>query len=314
MKKNANGKNRGSIAVLTAIFMTVLLSAAAFTTDFAVLYVEKSRLQNAVDSAALAGAQELPDNPITASMTALEYASNNDTTLTKIDITNNNKEIHVSAQKDIPLFFARIFGVNSSLVGAQSGAGVYPASSITGAVPLCITDRNFVYGQEYTLKTAPPEGQTGWYGPVRLDGSGANLYEDALLHGNNLPLSKNQILQIETGNMSGPTRKGLNGRLNSDTRVPKNTFEDHDTYAPQIVYIPVVEVIARMGTAIQEVRILGFAAFFIENVTQSGNDCFITGRFLETMVSLGRESSPLNSGLDDPSSDFGLSSVKLLMN
>lgn len=314
MKTPDQQQDRGSILIVTVLTLTVLLGIGALSTDMAVLYAEKAKLQNAVDASALAGAQELPARPQTAYSKAAEYASSNSTAPYTIDIYNQNKEIKVSAQKEVPLYLARILGIHSKSVSAQARAAVLSAHSLIGVAPLSITMRDFVYGQEYTLKHAPPEGESGWYGPVRLDSQGASTYEAALTHGNTVPLSVGQILEIESGNMSGPTKRGLANRLASDTRVPGNTFEDHDSNAPQIVYIPIVEVISRDNSSIQTVKILGFAAFFIENLTQNGNDCFITGRFLQTIVSLGRETSPLTPPEDDPLSDYGLYSVKLLMN
>ncbi|AFV01333.1 hypothetical protein UNSWDHB_188 [Dehalobacter sp. UNSWDHB] len=314
MKNHPLKNEKGSIAILTAVLLVVLLGFGALCTDMAVLYVEKAKLQNAVDAAALAGAQELPDSPQDAYLTAAEYAANNNVSLPSISISNHNREIEVSASEEHSMFLAKVLGITKGKVGARSKAGVYPVRSIAGAAPLSVTIQDFVYGQEYTLKNAPPEGQTGWYGPVRLDGSGASTYEDALSYGNNTPLSVGQTLQIETGNMSGPTRKGLDTRLASDTRVPGNTFTDHDSNAPEIVFIPIVQVLTRSGESIQEVKILGFAAFFIENVTHNGNDCFITGRFLKTCSTLGKETSSIIDDGNNPVQDYGLYSIKLLMN
>lgn len=307
-------KDQGSVLILTILVLTAILGIGALATDMAVLYAEKSRLQNAVDASALAGAQELPDRPGSAYTAAAEYAASNNTVLSTVQITDQNREITVKAQKDVPLYLARFLGIRSKTVSAQARAAVLSARSLRGVAPLSITMRDFVYGQEYTLKNAPPEGESGWYGPVRLDGQGANTYEDALTYGNTTPLSVGQVLEIENGNMSGPTRRGLENRLASDTRVPRNTFENHDSNAPQIVYIPIVEIVSRDSTAIHEVKILGFAAFFIENLTQSGNKCFITGRFLQTIASMGREASPVLPSEQDPTNDYGLYCVKLLMN
>lgn len=314
MKKNGQKKDRGSITILTVIVLTAVLGIGALSTDMALLYAEKSNLQNAVDSAALAAAQELPNHPSTAHAIAVEYAANNDTVLSSVEITNYNKEILVTAEKEVPLFLAKILGFHSSPVSAHARAGVSSARSLTGIVPLSITMQNFVVGQEYTLKNAPPEGVNGWYGPVQLDGNGASSFEDDLANGCSTTLSIGQILQIENGNMSGPTRQGLEARLESDTGISKNTFENHDRDAPEIIYVPIVEIVSSQNSAVQQVKILGFAAFFIENVTHNGNDSLLTGRFLQTIVSLGRETSPLNPPEGDPLYDYGLYTTKLLMN
>lgn len=313
MEKTGNPNNRGSIIIIAVIFMTVLLGIGAIATDMAVLYAEKSRLQNAVDAAVLAGAQELPARPDSAYLAASEYSELNNTDLSFLEISTSNTEIKAAAEKEVPLYLARVFNIQSSNITAEARAAVSSVSSVTGAAPLSITMQNFVYGEEYTLKNGGGDGDHGWYGPVRLDGSGANLYRDALANGSTNPMSVGQILEIESGNMSGPTQQGLRTRLDSDTRVPPNTFEDYDRNAPQIVYIPIVETVSWQNDSIHSVKILGFAAFFIENIAGSGNDCFITGRFIQTLVSLGREASPLDPE-SQPSNDYGLYSVKLLMN
>jgi len=318
MKKKSD---LGSIAFLSALILTVLLGFAAISTDMALLYAEKSNLQNAVDASALAGAQELPDEPEQAISTALQYGAENGVTVTIAEVTSDNKEILVSTEKNTSLFLARVLGIDSQIVTASARAAVLPAHTLVGAAPLSITMQDFVYGEEYNLKSGAQDGEHGWYGPLRLDGNGANVYRNALAEGCDVPLTIGQIVEVEHGNMSGPTAQGLEMRLNSDTRIPRNTFADHDRDAPQIIYIPVVEVVSRNGQSIHEVCILGFAAFFVESVSGNGNDSIINGRFLKTIVSAGKEQSFLSTLIhpeEDISTihnaDFGLFATKLLMN
>lgn len=303
-------KDRGSIAVLTILVLTALLGFGSLCTDVAILYAEKSNLQNAVDAAALAGSQELPNNPQSAITKASEYATANNTILTSVIISADNKEINVTAQKDVSLYLARVLGIESKIVGASARAAIFSPNSLKGVVPLCITNQNFSFGEEYNLKSAP-ENDSGWFGPLRIDGQGSPVYESALAYGSNTSVAIGDIIEVESGNMSGPTQSGLATRLNSDTRIPRNTFEDHDRDAPQIMYIPVVEVVSHSGNSIHEVEVVGFAAFFVEDYTGSGNDSFIRGRFLQTLVSSGREDSSLGS--IGETNDFGLSVTKLMM-
>ena len=309
-KHKGNNKDKGSIAVLTVLVLTGLLGFGALCTDMAVLYAERSNLQNAVDASALAGSQELPHNPQAAVAAATSYASSNNTTLTSVIISENNKEIRVTTEKDVPLYLARVLGIECRVVQASARAGTYSPSSLQGVVPLGIKNQAFVFGQEYTLKSSP-DNESGWFGALRIDGKGSPVYESALAYGSNASVAIGDIIEIESGNMSGPTQSGLATRLNSDTRIPQNTFENHDRDAPQIMYIPVVNVISHSGSSVHEVKVVGFAAFFVEDYTGSGNDCFIKGRFLETLVSSGKESSPLGS--PPGTNDFGLYVTKLLM-
>lgn len=314
-----SSKEKGSIIILTTLLLTVLLGFAGICTDMALIYAEKARLQSAVDSSALAGVQELPNNPGQAVSTAVEYGNINGITVTSTEIKSNNKEILVTSEREVPLHLIRIFGIDSQRITASARAAVLPANTIVGAVPLSITMQDFNYGEEYTLKSGSPEGDHGWFGALRLDGNGARNYREALAYGCDVPISIGQIIDIEHGNMSGPTRQGLETRLASDSRVPRNTFEDHDRNAPQIVYVPVVEEISRSGDSIHSVKVLGFAAFFVENVSGNGNQSFITGRFLRTIVPAGQEQSSLADLLNSEddlasgdSSDYGLLTSKLL--
>lgn len=310
-------KDQGSIAILTALSLTVILGFCALATDMALLYAKKSHLQNSVDAVALAAVQELSKDggQASAHLQAIEYASNNNIALSSLQISNS--EVSVHSQKEVPTLLAKVLGITSETVSADATARLFSPQSVVGAVPLSIKMQNFVFGQQYQLKSAPSDGESGWYGPIRLDGQGANVYQDELTNGCNKPLEVGQIVEVEHGNMSGPTQKGLEDRLALDTRVPTNTFESHDNDAPEIVYIPVVEVISLLENSIHEVKILGFAAFFVEDVTGTGNDSIITGRFLKTIVSHGSESSSLNDLINAEQSgslkNYGLLTPKLII-
>src|SRR5438132_8186945 len=53
-------KRSGQSLVIGALFAVALFGFAALCFDFGKLYVEKKKLQNATDAAALAGAMQLP--------------------------------------------------------------------------------------------------------------------------------------------------------------------------------------------------------------------------------------------------------------
>jgi len=53
---------KGATLVLVALFMVVLLGFVGLVLDVGNLYMEKSHMQTAVDMAALAGANQLPDD------------------------------------------------------------------------------------------------------------------------------------------------------------------------------------------------------------------------------------------------------------
>lgn len=113
------GKNRffsnedGAVAVIVAFAMVVLLSMCAIALDLGRIYLEKASLQNAVDSAALAGAYELPDTAL-ASGQATQYMIKNGYSAENIqvDFEYDNTVIHVVGTKRTDTTFAKIFNVN----------------------------------------------------------------------------------------------------------------------------------------------------------------------------------------------------------
>lgn len=337
-------KERGSVVVLVTLALTVLLGFCAIVTDVGLLYAEKAHLQNSVDAAALAGVQELPNNSNYAKEIAQDYASQNGAPAVTVSFEANNAIIIVQATQQVPTYFARIWGITEEQISVSAKAMMVPPTGLSGAVPLSIQEQDFVYGQKYVLKSGggsgtadwyfddsknnavkksgEASGASGWYGALELTGTGANTYESDLANGYQGTLRVGQILDVKHGNMSGPTADGINTRLNCDTRVPKNTIDNYDMNAPQIVYIPIVRIISESGNSIQEVQIVGFAAFFLEGVAGNGNDSVVTGWLIPTLASNGLTTASLSDLLKTEydmehgvaSNDFGLYTPKLVAN
>jgi hypothetical protein len=326
----ANSSERGSIAILVALGMTVLLGSCAMVVDIGLTYVQKAKLQNAVDAAALAGAQELPGDPSSANQVAQDFATQNGADDITTSIGANNFKMTVSGHKTVPTAFAKIWGIDSEQISASSAAMMVPPSSLSGAVPLSVQEQNFQYGVVYNLKTGSGNqaageigGQYyGWFGPLDLTGGGASDYEASLTNNYQGNISIGQIINTENGNMSGPTKRAIETRLAQDTRVPLNTFDNHDRYASEIIYVPIVKFLNSDQYSVYQVQVTGFAAFFLEGVSGNGTDSIITGRFIKTLIPSGRTGGTLAELLkqeDDMENgisgiDYGLYAPKLVAN
>jgi len=330
--------------VIVTLSLIVLLGFCAIVTDVGLLYAQKAHLQNSVDAAALAGVQELPNNPNDAKDIAIDYATRNGIPAVTVTFEADNKKIVVQATKQVPTYFARIWGIIEKEISVSARAMMVPPTGLSGAVPLSIQEQDFVYGQKYVLKSGggsgtsdwyldddknnsvkksgEESGASGWYGALELTGTGASTYEFDLVNGYHGTLRVGQIVDVKHGNMSGPTADGINTRIDSDTRVPKNTMYNYDRNAPQIVYIPIVKIISESGNSIHGVQIVGFAAFFLEGVAGNGNDSIVTGWFIRTIVTNGNTSANLSDLLNteqdmengEASNDFGLYTPKLVAN
>lgn len=102
---------RGSVAVIAALCMTVLMGFSAIVVDYGRLILEKQSLQNAVDAACLAGAQELPGATAVAQSSAQTYFTSNGFSTADIDaiqFENANKRIRMTASKTVEYTFAKI--------------------------------------------------------------------------------------------------------------------------------------------------------------------------------------------------------------
>src|SRR5579884_140113 len=115
----------GQILVIFALVQVVLLAMAGFAVDYGALLVEKTKLQNAVDAASLAGARALVDgtNPgTTAARTAVTNylssmgfsAASGATITTTFDATGGTTDtVHVQVTKVAPTYFIKVIGINS---------------------------------------------------------------------------------------------------------------------------------------------------------------------------------------------------------
>jgi Flp pilus assembly protein TadG len=129
-------RERGSIAIITAIMLPVLLGFAALAVDVGFLWASKAQLETAIESAALACQYGLSSNTTTATNLGIEYAGYNGVMGTPLGLTNANftfgnwssttntfsavalplaagatvDSCKVSATVNAPLFFARALG------------------------------------------------------------------------------------------------------------------------------------------------------------------------------------------------------------
>jgi Flp pilus assembly protein TadG len=293
-------KEDGAVLMLFALLMPVVLGCAAMVVDFGIQYGSKVRLQNIAQAAALAAAQDALQDPSLARDKAYEYLDLNGVQAheAQVEISQPEGSARVTVTRESDYYFARILGFRTADISANAKAVSVGISSFTGAAPLGIMTEDFVYGQKYKLKYgSPPELGSGNFGALRLGGSGANNYEYNLKHGYPGELKVGDIVNIEPGNMSGPTKRAIEYRFAQDNRIPPNTFYDHDRDAPQILYVPVVEPYGVSGSHVHSVKILGFAAFFVTGIPGSGNESEIEGYFIRTVKSGGGSEGQANYGL-----------------
>lgn len=302
-RRSGRSEQQGSAMVLVAMAITVIFGSAAIALDAGQLYVARQRLEDVSDVAALAGAQFLPWNPDQARQTALEYTERNglgspDVTIT---LSDDSSRITVMTRRTVEFTFARVLGFETQQAEAVGTAMSGPLGKVTGVAPLAIPWDDFVFGESYYLRYSPDtrEGSTpGNFRAVALGGRGASSYEDNLASGYSGSLRIGDWVDTEPGNMAGPTRRAIDERIGTD---PSSTHLEFTPGSPRLLLVPILESFNVQGR--DEVRIIGFGTFFLEDVQQNRNDVSIKGRFIR-LVTQGE--------VDVTANDFGTRVVKLV--
>jgi len=271
-------RESGQATVLFALAAVAVLSVASLSVDAGRAYVRTQQLKSAADAAALAGGQDLPQDPDGATALAVATAEQNGVPAGSVSVQVNQQQdlITVTTSGSIPYYFASLFGVDQGSFQETSAVEVGPLAQVTGAMPLGVVWNSFAYGQTYTLKAGGGEGSDGNYGGLALGGNGASTYRANLEDGYQSPLAVGQQVETEPGNMAGPTEQGLSARVAAGSGY---TWQTVPLTSPAVVDVP---IITQPGSGKTEVTVLGFAAFFLTSVDCSGD---VQGVFLQTVAS-----------------------------
>lgn len=292
---------QGSAIVIVALGMVAMIGAAALALDAGQLYINRARLASAIDSAVLAGVQHLPDDPDLAEQTAAQYARLNGLVADEYRFTvgEDNCSLAGQADRQVTLHFARIFSQHFGQVKARAAAKVAPISSAMGIVPFGVLEDNFAFGEIVTLKAGAGENYySGWFGALCLTGNGANNYENDIINGYDGQISIGDIIPVENGNMSGPTKKGIEYRIDQCDHSPRCTIHSFQEGCSRILIVPIVKVQnVENGGNPKNVKVVGFAAFLVTEYTGSGNENTVKGAFIRHVVPGKTGGTPGDYGL-----------------
>ncbi|MBE0466413.1 MAG: Tad domain-containing protein [Candidatus Desulforudis sp.] len=302
----------GAVLVLVTAMIIVLLGFASFAVDVGAAAVEKRKMQNAADAAALAGGMELPINSSLAQDRAVEYATKNgaDSTQVVTSVSEDKSTITVSVGKEHDFRFARVLGFHKVDIKAKAKARVAPATGVLGCIPFVLKDQELEVGQEYKLKLFPPGGGEdndgnpfviylgpGNFGCIDYN----NTPEDDDLKDqnflNNLKYGYPGLINVGdefkplTGNRSELTKEGVEYRIS----------EGGDAL---VVYIPMVTGFPISGAS-DMFTVVGFAAFEINSSKPpgDGNQSEVHGWFKQYVL-------PADN--DETLKEYGVLGVKLV--
>ena len=296
---------KGQVAVIIALLIVCLMGMAALVVDVGSLYQKRASFQTVADSAALAGAQELPDSG-RAIQVAIEYAARNDVNITSSDVVISstlapNDTIKVTLSDPAPVYFAGVLGINTVDVGASATAMVGEPKQVYYLVPwaaiVWVGATNWwdvlVPGTDKQIitydKTSSKSDFCAWSeDPLPLNWN-AVIYPGRIINGCSFPLSVGNTIYVRAISMPitvppTTTRVGALSDLdwsNLDSFATLTYTVDgviklakSDT---QLVIVPVIEKPKKIG---DPATIKAFAPFIILSKTGSGTSAKIIGKFI----------------------------------
>lgn len=264
---------QGAFTVITVFAMVGFLAILALVVDFGSLYLEKQQLQKMADAAVLAGAQEMPGSYINAKeeMNKVIQYNNGDPNHFTYQTNRTFTKLEVTGLTKGTLYFANMFGITEPDLSVKATVELQPITSAKGAIPLGIKPTtDLAFGTYQTIKVS--DSTYGNFGAIELTGSGANNYENDLKNGYSETLSIGQILSYENGKMTGATIDAISARIN---HCPTATYTNFPKDCKRVVLVPIIEQLDR-----KQVKVMGFATFFIEKVTSPSSGAEVSGRFI----------------------------------
>jgi len=288
---------RGQAAVLVAIALVAIFGFLALVTDVGQLYLTRSRLQAAADSAALAGAQDLAQSKgqTVARATASDYANRNIASTHQTIITFSGADIVVRVNAGQATFFGKVFGRSSVTIGASATAGGAPVTGVKDLVPIAVPfsaigghvgsghPATFNFGQDGSNPAS-----SGMFWLVNLSnqsGVGESTYAEWIEDG--------YPGVVSVGNIMAGT--GMKAGLKS---ALKERMEEH----PHVL-VPLYDFAETSGGN-KNYHVVGFAEFVITGYNFQGSNKNISGYFTTGTLVDGETGGP-------PPLDYGINAVRL---
>jgi Flp pilus assembly protein TadG len=304
-------RQAGQTLPLLMFFMFGLLGVSALAIDVGHWYQERQQLQASVDSAALAGASQIPagwgaaTNAAAADFGRNAQAGDSAPSIQPATLKTPGDSIQVSATRQSSTFFAHIFGMSVVTLHASARATVesYTTFHSTGnLMPWGVVQQPWVPGASYQIYTDGSSSQNGALSlPVQPNCgspvSGDAVYRDTISGSSQAcDLSVGDMVTVDSGQNTGPTKQGVTNRIASfepwtnvatlDPVTLQATIVE--TQSPQLVVLPVVTDTAGQPVwhngAAQQMVVVGFAWFVITGYSNGGKT--VNGVFLAAGSSL----------------------------
>jgi len=295
-------RERGNILVIASVALFSVFGFASIAIDVGCILTAKNQLQSAVDASALAGASGLMVSDEAAVFRAVTVGGRNTCLQDSIQIRSEDVDfpgtdrVRVRAARDVPMFFAKVAGIRSVRVSASATAELVTIIGTGGMRPWGVPDMGWPRGTPVLIKSGSlgaPATNPSFYYPIDFPAinrgnpeGGAQTYKDNIVNGTPYTVAIGDEIQVEPGNMVGPTRQGVNELIAMDPdacwdgdEVVSSAFPG--TSSPRIVKIPLYDPDLPPDSGRNTILVTGLASFFVLEIRGSGD---VIGIFMQKIT------------------------------
>ncbi len=267
---------KGQTLVIVALLMLVLMALLAMVIDVGNIYVERRLVQRAADAGALAGVRALSLNQTQADVLAAvnDYAVvRNGAGSCQAQILSSS--VTVTASKTFNTYFASVVGIPHFNVQAVAQAGYsFPSEWRGGLMPLLVKNTAITLTRQIQIwddKTQVSDynygkvadGERGW---ANFDGGSVDNNEIVawVAYGYPGTVKVGDWVNGTPGTKTAGLQEMAQVRLNTVIIVPV-----YDSTRPGI-----------SGNGELDYHIVGFAAFYVVEVVDTGTPKYVKGQFI----------------------------------
>lgn len=291
---------RGQATIITALLIVAIVTMLGFVLDTGRAYIDHTRLQKSVDSAALAAVQEFPSKSKTSAEieASKAFEANLNRTVTNNDANEitmrqtsvqynamkgnaydqeNYDRMLVTARSEIKNVFGGILGFNKFPLVAQAGAKTGPIGALSEWYPLGITIDQIEFYQHYRISN---DNHKDVNNPVEFVPIEKGMLKENVANGIKSRLKVGDIVKRDTEDIKNvcdginqrfQIKIGTQGCFDVSETKPDTPGANHIgkgevkqwSYGedPRLVYLPVVQ---KKSGSNDEYQVVGFTLFYIE--------------------------------------------------
>jgi Flp pilus assembly protein TadG len=312
---------RGGTQVMVALMAPVLVGFTALTVDIGRLYVRKQALSNGVDAAALAGGRELP-NKVAAESEAKRVAAANHIDTNRVTTRFEERPagsssgsatiraasasepkynyMNVNAVEDVPMTFARIFGIKQWPVQANAAVAVTGGDGQTvntipsGSTPFGIDKQTISASGNLSVIIHACAFQQFWVLPF---GNQPDAVQNMITNGDPNTVSVGDLIDVaspKNPNYWYSVINGVNERIQRAQANPTYAAQDASDATASNPRVIIVSLVAPADgnanhTDTTQAKVVGFAAVYLigirqERTTDGAKQYFLDGKLVDIVT------------------------------